>query len=589
MSNKVTKKTNKTQNLEQEVIEMEKEYEAIKEASEKGNMDVLTNFRIKNLKSTKISTKIPKKLSEKEKEKRDEIRRLKEAEDLAQIQQKLFKQVKGRKKIEPLYKKNLYSNADVFAANIEKECEKVFPKEEKSKKIEIHTSETVISKNGSSRTNINNLTNMSNSNLEKVNISDRKNLSKKYKINMESTLELDDEVRDKEYLNKLDKDIKKFYLDKCGPIFNFLKDIYIVRYIDEFLKEGYDIFEEFIEIPDDFFLQKSKPFLNKFQQQKFYNKLHSIKSKYKPKYTPQNFRINQNENKINISNGNMKEDLLNQNDNERINSYINSRANTNPNRLNDNISIKNSLNNLEHLKQKANINNTNTKKDEIVNDKKDNDNNKNIIKETSSKINKEDLMYKTYTDIDELEKKRTEEFKKAVEEWRKGKSSRPNTAYSSQNNKMTSEMGTHINAQVPERTKKILYCWNCYKQFFEGEGVKKEYTNNFELNTKYNMKNFCCEKCKKEYEGKKRNQYICFQCGNMFDLVGGFIAFEGEKFCTGTCKNNYIQEAKENLKNYKKEEKKNKKENKDKIHKKEKVNENEDDEEMDSYDPMDDF
>lgn len=588
MSNKVTKKTNKTQNLEQEVIEMEKEYEAIKEAREKGNIDVLTNFRIKNLKSTKLSAKIPKKLSEKEKEKRDEIRRLKEAEDLAQIQQKLFKQVKGRKKIEPLYnKKSLYSNADVFAANIEKECEKVFPKEEKSKKIEIHTSEAVISKNSGSRTNNNNLSNMSNSNLEKVNISDRKNLSKKYKINMESTMELDDEVRDKEYLNKLDKDIKKFYLDKCGPIFNFLKDIYIVRFIDEFLKEGYDIFEEFIEIPDDFFMQKSKPFLNKFQQQKFYNKLHSMRNKYKPQYPSQNFRINQYENKINISNGNMKEDLLNQNQNENeiINSYINSRTNTNPNRLNDNISLKHSLNNLEHLKQKTNTTantniNLNEKKDEIIND--NNNNNKNIIKDTSSKINKEDLMYKTHTDIDELEKKRTEEFKKAVEEWRQGKSSRPSTAY-----KMTSEMGTHINAQVPERTKKLLYCWNCYKQFFEGEGVSKEYTNNFELNTKYNMKNFCCAKCIKEYERKQRSQYICFQCGKMFDLVGGFIAFEGEKFCTGTCKNNYIQEAKENLKNYKKEDKK-KKENKEKVQKKEKINENEDDE-VDNYDPMDDF
>ena len=586
MSNKVTKKTNKTQNLEQEVIEMEKEYEAIKEAHSKGNIDALNNFRIKNLKSTKISAKIPKKLSEKEKEKRDEIRRLKEAEDLAQIQQKLFKQVKGRKKIEPLYKKNLYSNADVFAANIEKECEKVFPKEEKNKKIEIHPSEVIITKNSSSRTNINNLSNMSNGNLEKANISNRKNLSKKYKINMESTMELDDEVRDKEYLNKLDKDIKKFYLDKFEATFNFLKDIYLVRFIDEFLKEGKDIFEEFIEIPDNFFQQN--PFLNKFQQQKFFNKLYSIRNKYKPQYAPQNFRINQNENKINISNGNMKEDLLNLNDNERINSNINSRTNTNPNRLHDNISIKNSLNNIEHLKQKTNTNtNTKIKNDEIINNNIDNYN-KNIIKDTSARINKEDLMYKTHTDIDELEKKRTEEFQKAVEEWRKGKSSRPNTAYSSQNNKMTSEMGTHINAQVPERTKKLLYCWNCYKQFFEGEGVSKEYTNNFELNTKYNMKNFCCVKCIKEYERKQRSQYICFQCGKMFDLVGGFIAYEGEKFCTGTCKNNYIQEAKENLKNYKKEDKKNKKENKDKAQKKEKVNENEDDE-IDNYDPMDDF
>ena len=65
MSNKVTKKTNLTQNLEQEVIDMEKELEKIKEAHEKGNIDPLTNLRIKNLKSTKISAKMPKKLSEK--------------------------------------------------------------------------------------------------------------------------------------------------------------------------------------------------------------------------------------------------------------------------------------------------------------------------------------------------------------------------------------------------------------------------------------------------------------------------------------------------------------------------------------------
>lgn len=93
---------------------------------------------------------------------------------------------------------------------------------------------------------------MSKDNLEKVNISDRKNFSKKYKINMESDMERDDEVRDKEYLNKLDKTIKKMYLENCGAIFNFLKDIYLVRFIDEFVKAEYQIFEEFIEIPDDF-------------------------------------------------------------------------------------------------------------------------------------------------------------------------------------------------------------------------------------------------------------------------------------------------------------------------------------------------
>ena len=136
MSNKNQQKNAKTRNLEQDVKEKELEYEAIKEAIEKGDINLLSNFKSKGLKaSTKFSAKIPKKLSEKEKERRDEIRRLKEAEDLAQIQQKLFRQVKGRRKIEPLYnKKGLYSNKDIFASNLDKECEKILIKDEKHNK-----------------------------------------------------------------------------------------------------------------------------------------------------------------------------------------------------------------------------------------------------------------------------------------------------------------------------------------------------------------------------------------------------------------------------------------------------------------------
>jgi hypothetical protein len=62
MLHKNNKKTNKTQNLEIDVKEKELEYEAIKEAIEKGNIDILSNFQLKNIKSTKNSTKIPKKL-----------------------------------------------------------------------------------------------------------------------------------------------------------------------------------------------------------------------------------------------------------------------------------------------------------------------------------------------------------------------------------------------------------------------------------------------------------------------------------------------------------------------------------------------
>ena len=547
MSKKIIKKTNKTQNLELDVKEKELEYQAIKEAIEKGNIDLLSNLNMNNLKSTKISTKIPKKLSEKEKEKRDEIRRLKEAEDLAQIQQKLFRQIKGKRKIEPLHKKSLYTNKDVIGSNIEKECEKVFPKEEKSKKYELLKSENVLIKNS----------NMSNNNVEKSNILDKKNISlnKKFKINCENINEID-EIKDKEYLEKLDREIKNFYIEKCGRIFNFLKDIHLCRYIDEFLKQGYDIYEEFL--PDDFFQQMNIPFLNKSQQQKFYYKLHLIQNKYKAKNFQNKNIINQKDNKLNYINISNNENIINNN--------VTNIHNHTDNNFNNNILING------NKEEKLNVN-------------------KNIIKDTAAFITQEDLMYKTINDIDELEKQRSEEFKKEVEKWRNNNISRPNTSYNPTNNKLTSEMGININIPSKQNNRNNLYCWNCYKKFLKGEGISKEYNYNYDLNEKYNMKNFCSLKCKKDYEKKQKSQYMCFECRKMFNIIEGFIAFEGEKFCSNICKNKFIKEEKESIKNKKQNKQKNiKNGNNDKIEKTNKKDKNEDEEdEGDVYDPMDDF
>ena len=549
MSKKIIKKTNKTQNLELDVKEKELEYQAIKEAIEKGNIDLLSNLNMNNLKSTKISTKIPKKLSEKEKEKRDEIRRLKEAEDLAQIQQKLFRQIKGKRKIEPIHKKSLYTNKDVFGSNIEKECEKVFPKEEKSKKYELLKSENFLIKNS----------NMSNNNVEKSNILDKKNISlnKKFKINCENINEID-EIKDKEYLEKLDREIKNFYIEKCGRIFNFLKDIHLCRYIDEFLKQGYDIYEEFLEIPDDFFQQMNIPFLNKSQQQKFYNKLHLIQNKYKAKNFQNKNIINQKDNKLNYINISNNENIINHN--------VTNIHNHTDNNFNNNILING------NKEEKLNVN-------------------KNIIKDTAAFITQEDLMYKTINDIDELEKQRSEEFKKEVEKWRNNNISRPNTSYNPTNNKLTSEIGININIPSKQNNRNNLYCWNCYKKFLKGEGISKEYNYNYDLNEKYNMKNFCSLKCKKDYEKKQKSQYMCFECRKMFNIIEGFIAFEGEKFCSNICKNKFIKEEKESIKNKKQNKQKNiKNGNNDKNEKTNKKDKNEDEEdEGDVYDPMDDF
>ena len=564
MSNKNQQKNAKTRTLEQDVKDKELEYEAIKEAIEKGDINLLSNFKTKGMKGqSKFSAKIPKKLSEKEKEKRDEIRRLKEAEDLAQIQQKLFRQVKGRLKIEPLYnKKGLYSHKDIFASNLDKECEKILIKDEKLNKHK--KNELAKSHN-----------NMNNENVI---------LKKKYKIDCDKVIKETDEEKDNEYLNELDKDIKNFYIEKCGEIFNFLKEIHLCRYIDEFLKRGLDIYEEFIEIKEDFFKNMKEPFLNESQQKKFFTKLHDIKNDDK-----NNKQIKQ------INNIHQNNEIINQNNilnkpNGQKNIENNKDVKTSPI---DNININQIISKAQKLT-------------EIDIQTSPQNKNQNIIKDTSAKISPEELMYRTSNDIEFLEQKRSEEFKKAVENWRNNNiSSRPNTSHLSMNNKITSEIGININQ--PMKQKIMSYCWNCYKKFVKEEGVSKEYTNNFHLNEKYNTKNFCSLKCNKDYEKKQRSQFMCFECKKMCNLMNGFIAFEGNKFCSNNCKNKYVEEEKKSMNNQKKKNKKNKikkdksgeiqnepnieisNEVKEETDNKEKEHDKNIEKDEEDYDPMDDF
>ena len=573
MSNKIHQKNSKTKNLELDVKEKELEYEAIKEAIEKGNIDILSNFNIKGMKSQKFSAKIPKKLSEKEKERRDEIRRLKEAEDLAEIQQKLFRQVKGRRKIEPLYnKKSLYATKDVYGANIDKECEKILSKDERNNDKK---------KYKNNKSSINNITN------------DSTTIKKKYKINCEKSTGDIDEEKDKEFFEQLDKDIKNFYVEKCGEIFNFLKDIHLCRYIDEFLKRGYDLYEEFVEIKDDFFKNMKNPFLNDSQQEKFFKKLNEIK----------NNNIDNKINQINNTNNINKKSLNNPNNNNTLNISNVPKITEEKNTINSS-SINNLNLNINSILEKA------QKISEINIQTSPQKYNQKIIKDTSSKISPEELMYKTSHDIDFIEQKRSDDFKKAVENWRNNnKTSRPNTSRLTMSNKLTSEIGININNPVKEKV--MSYCWNCYKKFVKEEGVSKEYLNNFKLNEKYNMKNFCSLKCNKDYEKKQRSQFMCFECKKISNIMNGFIAFEGNKFCSNICKNKFIEEEKEMIKNQKKKNKKNKnrKENNgDKIEKNENEINNEiiseykdennieenyidekDIKEGDEYDPFDDF
>ena len=585
---KTTKNWKKSDNLENEVKDHEKELEAIKEALEKNNMNAINNLQIKNIpKTNRYSAKVPKRLTEKEKERRDEIRRLKEVEDLNKIQQQLFKQVKSRRKIEPIDKRILTTNNkfinidkdDIFAMNLNKECDRILGNENSKQSISNKTVTTVWRNNSKNKSNKKIIKNINKNNAYPLSAINRKN-SKKKKVDKEEIADkqgkaekneknqkisektekkekkekkekiLNDEEKDENFLKTLDDEIKKFYMEKTKEIFDLLKEINLCRYIDCFLREGYDIFEEFIELPNDFFEKMDEPFLTKEQQEKLYNKLSIFKNKNKG-----------------------DEKLSNKNDKKEPNG-ISLLSETQP-EFNKKNKKSNFLNNLLE-----NIN-----KNILAND--------NIINDTSPIIKKEEL-FSTNIDIKELEQQRTEDFKKAVDEWRNNNTN--NNLSSIDNlNKINKDTNAPVNdsSLLVNSTDDIICCWNCFKPIKKENSIQKDYDNKFDKSVLFSNKNFCNLKCMKEYEKKKKATYVCFNCNKIFDLYQGFVAHEGEKFCSTKCKEKYIEIEYAIIKNNKKKKDKIVYDEKNEQNKNEILNNNKiNDEEYyegDDYDPMDDF
>ena len=558
---KIIKKGKKIDNLENEVKEHEMELKAIKEAFEKKNFNALNTLPIKHLpKSGRLSAKAPKKLSQKEKEKRDEIRRLKEVEDLNKMQQQLFKQVKSRKKIEPIDKKILTNrngfnidNDDIFAINLNKDFERIFGNDKTKQPMNNKTVTTTWRKKLSANKNISHKKDKKKQQIIGYPLSAidrRKKICEKSKEKVMS-----DKEKDENYLNTLDEGLKIFYLEKTKEIFELLKQIHLSRYIDCFLKEGYDIFEEFIQLPLDFFDKMEKPFLNKEQQEKLFKKLSIFKTKN---------NINKNEEKVRkrIEEIINKEKAFPKTENNFYKSKIdkpNGGIKENNNLINNNININN---------------------------------NEVILNDTSPLIKKEELFY---TNIDELEKQRTEDFKKAVEDWRNNNNTNTNN-----NNNKDQMSNKESNAPVNESSilvnspNEMICCWNCFKPIKKENSIQKDYDNKLDKSILFINKNFCNSKCIKEYEKKKKTKIVCFQCNKIFDIYQGFVAHDGDKFCSTDCKNKYI-EIEKSIKKNNKQKNKNKNTEQDKGNKNEIQNNNnnknidEDYYEGDDYDPMDDF
>ena len=598
---KTNKKIKRIDNLENEVKEQEKELKALKEAFEKNNMNALNNLPMQGLpKTSRLSAKAPKRLTSKGKDRIEEIRRWKEVEDLNKIQQSLLKQVKGRKKIEPIDKRILTANRrfmnidkdDLFAINLNKECDRILGIENSKQSLPNRTMATGFRKN-SERIIRNTSNKKDRKSFGKNNLAYPLSAANRIHKMRERKIEkfLSDKVKDEEYLELLDDEIKNFYLEKTKEIFELLREINLSRYIDGFLREGYDIFEEFIDLPNDFFDKMEKPFLNKEQQEKLYNKLTLVKNK-------NNTIIEKNNKNKTIDNNKINENKYN-------NKY--NKTENNVNGINIKSKIEQKLNlNKKDINKNKNLNNMNKNLNENDNDKKNfKKNNKNNNKNTSNETNngkelndmspmitKEELFY-TNIDIEELERQRTEEFKKAVEEWRNNSMSLPSNEPI---NKINQESNAPVNnsSLLVNSPDEIICCWNCFKPLKKENSIQKDYENKLDKSILFKEKHFCNLKCVTDYEKKKKTKYVCFQCNKTFDLYRGFVVYEGEKYCSTNCKNKYIEIETILIKRSKKHKKEKKSMvEKNKENKNEKTNNNvnndEDYYEGDDYDPMNDF
>ena len=73
---------------------------------------------------------------------------------------------------------------------------------------------------------------------------------------------------DEKFLKNLKDEDKDFYENQTGEVFNLLKSINLARFIEKFILETYDNYEDFINLPKDFFKLLDEPFLNAAQQKK---------------------------------------------------------------------------------------------------------------------------------------------------------------------------------------------------------------------------------------------------------------------------------------------------------------------------------
>ena len=99
----------------------------------------------------------------------------------------------------------------------------------------------------------------------------------KFEIDLNET----DKKADNDFMNNLSDNERNFYKNKAKELYDFLNSIYLVRFIESFIKDGFEGINDIMELENDYF-EINKNF-TLFQQKKILEKVKEYKDKYKSK------------------------------------------------------------------------------------------------------------------------------------------------------------------------------------------------------------------------------------------------------------------------------------------------------------------
>ena len=129
-------------------------------------------------------------------------------------------------------------------------------------KDKLQSSTSSINSNNSTKTDFNKSKNKFNS------------TSEKFKIDLNDQ----DKKLDEEFMNNLSDNERQFYKIKARELYEFLSSINLIRFIESFIKDGFEGINDIIELENDYFeINKNFTLL---QQKKILEKVKEYKEKY---------------------------------------------------------------------------------------------------------------------------------------------------------------------------------------------------------------------------------------------------------------------------------------------------------------------